>query len=1054
MDSRQTFWTICLPCFLVILAIGSTLAQCPATVLKCNCTFDGNLLNTIVCTGLNQESIPLFTPTNQSIPTLEIKDSVLYKLQGNAFQGLKIRNLLINNADIQVVEDGALKGLAGFLESFELRGNKFTILPDGFLRNFTQLNTLSLEGNELAYVKTSWFTNLKSLQYLSFSNNGISAIQMGSFDSSPNLEKLYLSGNKLHYLEEDIFLSLKSLKELGLADNYLTTLPQALLRRLTKLTWLDLTSNRLENIPEGFFESSQSLSQLFLGSNNLSEIKTSHLPSSNTLSTLTLSNNNISRLWDTSFQNVRNLKSLSLDHNYISSIPELGFEYLEHLEILNLQENVISELPVNNLVGLLALKRLNLAGNNIKVLTYGIFDPLGLLNYLDLSRNRLAEIQFGPFDALRKLVYLDLRRNALKAVEDHWFRQAESLKTLHMDHNMIRTIEPTSFQKMTKLNTLSLNYNYLQTLPGKLFYSNSNLTSLSISHNPLNEIPMGTFANLNKLITLRLNYTCLSTVPSGLFKNLTILEELNLDHTPLETIDSYSFSGLSNLKVLQLGHHNITSIAPRSFATFSNLREITLENMELVTDDLIDILYDLPKVRKVNLGYNLVEYVDKSTFESNTVIESLNLIGNPLKCDCRLGWLRVNPATLEDPERTMCTYPSGDSNDLVLCFPLPPQCAMASNPSLGQICSGARNGATVDSNRTSFREVSLNFDHCIVPPEPTSPRPTTISTTVITTISPIVIHVQLIENDTVIVVNWDKHDNPVVTGYRVRYRQFATNITRKSVPLGLNESSYTIADFSTGMNVIVCIELRTATGYVTHEQSCEEIGRHLGRTTGSPGDPVTAVVLKDDLPWIPIVGASAAALVVIFIIILGIVLSLRNVKTRFSENAKKKEDRDKMVKDKMGMWVNSFNYDGNVHESMGEQLTLEFDIFSGSKQDINSKEPGVVAPARKNGIKSVGYEEDVPNPSLNGDVNVDMSSDPGYVEPSESDAGYGEVTESEIAYDDVLQYDNSQPESQFHETQETSRSEIPHEDVQQNEYNLPANHFQENQDSLNETYMY
>ena len=1000
---------------LVVLTLGvlagSGQAQgdrpCPATDPQCECVYDSHdIITAIRCDGLGRrDSLPVFNASDDIIPTLIVSNSTIYKLQAGAFSGLKIRNLLLNSLRLSVIEQNAFQGLEEYLESLEMKDNIFVTLPEFFLFNFVSLNTLALDRNRLDRVMPNWFLRMSQLQYMSLAGNQIRGIHVDSFSSLLALKVLYLTANKLTRLDGRVFSKLDNLKELGLGSNNLTTLPTELLNSLTSLRWLELSRNELEDLPDGLFGQTQSLVEVSVSSNKIREIRSTIVPTARTLEILVFSNNNITILRDSALSNVANLRKLALDHNSIEVLPDLFFEALHELEVLHLQNNIIKELPQNILTGLLKLEELDLQNNNIKTLTYGVFDPLGSLTYLDISWNSINEVHFGPFDALRKMTFLDLSNNQLPKIEANWFRKAESLKELYLFHNVIRSVEEKSFSKMPVLEKLLLNYNYIQEVDLKMFAANKELRVLSLSHNPLKVVPTGSFGSLHKLESLHLNYTCLSDLPNGFFANLSTVRELYLDHLPLEAIRSASFMPLSSVRTLILGYYNISTIEPRPFFSVNNLTNFAADHMGLTVDSLANILVDLPEATRISVKYNSLNLPQRDTFFANTQLKELSLVGNPLVCGCALAWLRTY-APLVDIESTGC---GSSSNDLAACYQLPDNCpSVLPLPTTKQSCESV--GSTLQSQGDL---PLLDYSHCIVPPEPTTPRPTT--PTPPTIIAPITLSVYA--NKTQVMVVWQQSQNPNILGYRVRYRQFATNISKNSPDLGVNTTVYHIQDLVSGQNYFVCVDIKFPNGYLRNELGCKEIGINLITTTTVPrndsGNSTGTVPSSEQVnpkSLLVIVGASAAAFVVIFLIIVIIVCFLRKTKTRFAENAKKKEERDKMVKDKMGNWVNSFNYDGNVNESMAEQLMLDFDLFSGSNPTVSKARQAQL-------LASMGRKDPESGPPpevITGDVGhhitppmyddqkvpttevVNEEEFPGDV--SGSDPGYGE---SEAGYDNT-----------------------------------------------------
>ena len=943
----------------LLLVAGSSLlvsAQCPVPDEEtCECIYEDTLLTEVRCSGIVDPYMPQLVPSLDIISNFVVENSTIGSVQPGTFMGQSVRNLVLRNIGLTLLDADALRGMEDYLETLDLSGNALTFLPDQLLDGFVHLSILSIDGNKLEYLNVAFFASLPSLHYLSISNNRIGLIAPGTFSALPSLSRLYLNNNRLKVIKDKTVSHIPKLAELNLRENNISTLSADVFAQLPNLKWLDLSENNITGIGYELFRDTPQLEVLYLTRNQINVIPSGAFSATGKIRILSLSRNNISDLHESAFQSMRGVENLHLDNNHISTLPVLIFENLEKLQILNLHNNEILALPYNNFVGLSSLVELDLHGNLIETLTYGIFDPLGLLKRVDLSSNLINMVHEGPFDALRHLVSLNMRDNELTRVESHWFKKAADMNELDLGRNKIRVIETNAFWYMPNLEILTLDYNYLTELEPGLLANNLALKTVSFAHNPLYGVPKSLFGMQRNLTTLQLNLTCITDLPNGMYANQTNLKELYFDHTPLTSIHQYSFFGLGKLEVLRLGYNNISQIESRAFSFPTMLRVLSYVHNSLTNMEFDDLLPDLYNIQELDLSFNNMTKFPSTTELMTPSLTRLNVMGNPFSCDCDLIWMR-NSRVLQNVKYIACVSPSNGTGYLAACFPASAQCSAPSVlPQIDALCRSQPMTRAMPVNMTAAK-IEQTYPHCIVPPEPTTTIPTTTTTTPTTTILPV--SIQVVANESGVAVEWDLNGHPRVLGYVIVYRQFATNFTKETTLLSANDSTYYISDMISGMNYVVCVEVVLPGTRLRGSHSCEEVGINLGSKPWGTTEAGQAEK-KDKFPTGPIIGAGVGVLVIVAIIIFIIVWSLRRANNRFKDIAKKKDAKDQMVRDKLGMWVSSFTYSGNANELMGEQTTMEYDLFSESKEDLRkTKSKGFVPVTQTNGVVPEGIPEE------------------------------------------------------------------------------------------------
>ena len=130
------------------------------------------------------------------------------------------------------------------------------------------------------------------------------------------------------------------------------------------------------------------------------------------------------------------------------------------------------------------------------------------------------------------------------------------------------------------------------------------------------------------------------TVPENFFQNYTRLLSLNLDGNPITNLNSRNLAGLTHLRVLYLSRTSINPIPPL-YLWLPNLIGLYMSYMDLKVLPGI-LIENLPQLRTLNIRRNQLSTVPSKEHFVN--LQNMNVVlleGNPLRCDTRLGWVKV-----------------------------------------------------------------------------------------------------------------------------------------------------------------------------------------------------------------------------------------------------------------------------------------------------------------------------------------------------------------------------------------------------------------------------
>jgi len=639
---------------LVMMMMVTTNAQeliCPQSSSYCSTAgYDFQYVYRMTCSDFGvQTSLPdaCQFPLIVRELTLRPETTDIRTIQARAFDGLRVRKLVLSWLGIEAVNESAFVWLADELQELSLGGNLLTTLPDGVFSPLSGLLNLQLQNNRLTTVGSHLLDGLASLLVLDLSGNRISDVHLEAWASVPLLRTLKLQNNVIDgTLNSTRLNGLTELRELQLDGNSISEVTPDAFRLLPHLQSLNIARNRIPALPGSVFSANTILEEV------------------------DASENEIGGLEADVFNETKWLMTLSLNGNRISTLPIYVFRHMYNLRTLSLQRNSISGVLSNSLSGLSSLRFLDLSQNQIRALPLGIFDPLGVVETMSLAENQIAVVELRPFHSMRNLKTLDLSNNQLASVDADWFKTTSKLTVLHLDRNRLSTIHPTALSSATALREIHLSRNLLSSVDGGLFDNCSSLNHLDLSFNPLRRIEHAetTFAGLTSLRRMDLSAACLTEFSFGgdsVASFMPDLEELDLSTNALNNLSASTFAGFPGLLRLRLRHNDIDHLDNLTFSKLSRLELLDLSSNALVSDaQLTAVLSVLSPSTVVNLSWNRLTSVD----ELPPLSAGVFLLGNPLRCDCNsTSWLAADFTRLLYAERTACLDTQTGQPEVVVC---------------------------------------------------------------------------------------------------------------------------------------------------------------------------------------------------------------------------------------------------------------------------------------------------------------------------------------------------------------------------------------------------
>ena len=940
------------------------LTQCPSVNSQCSCLEQDSVIRVYQCDNLGDiAGLPDLGETDDIIQVIQISSSTVRNIYNNSFPGLKTRTLDMRKIGIQRLELKAFAGLENYIENLYLAGNEIQVVPVGIFKDLIHLRTLTLDRNSMTVIDSDQFKGLQSLTHLGLESNNIARLSDNAFYGMPNVKYLYLQHNLIQQLPQGIFDELVNIHELNLIDNKISSLSPDVFSKMPFMEELRISINRLQNLPEVVFDNNKNLKIIDLDDNRISSNLTNrHFVGPRNVELLDFSFNNLTYFHPSTFHNLKKLKKLYLDNNKLNKLASSTFEGLDSIEELYLHQNLIKELPTNSFIGMPNLKLLDLSRNQIRKLGFGIFDPFGHLLTLDISHNEIGNIDHGPFITLRSLEVLDVSWNSVSIVNRDWFAQDDwetaekPLKELYLNNNAIRHIDKEAFWPLKNLEKLDISANRIFTLNETVFKELSTLREISVHSNPLHNISKGLFSSLNQIKVLDVSQTCLTEIVPFTFDGMTALERLDLSGGFIRTIYPESFNGSGDISILNISYNNITTLEHPVFTQLSDSLEVLLlDHNALTIEGLGDSLDLVNTIKILDLSYNDLQNIQgEVNLRQKGVL--LRIMANPILCDCSASWF-ANFETLADFEEVLCESPSPFNGQAAVCFNFPPECSQmpvaqmyvnycANRPDIinqqNDNTSRSNNTGIEENNASSVKGIDDYIAYCFEPEIPsTTPKPDDGEDEDLEPLpDPLSIDIEM-EGLTNVFVTWQYQNNSRILGYKLTSREFAKyNAQVEKLILNLKKTNYTFNNLNLGSNYIICVGIiLDDDSILTDSKSCKEVSIFIG-TTRPPIEVMTpANNLDEGFPIVPVIGTCVAVVITLVIILVIVIVCLKR-------KPKKEEDKymDERLRDKMGMWVNSFNYSGGVNEQIAEQTTVEVDIFA----------PVDVTKKKKEGRKSNG----------------------------------------------------------------------------------------------------
>ena len=310
------------------------------------------------------------------------------------------------------------------------------------------------------------------------------------------------------------------------------------------------------------------------------------------------------------------------------------------------------------------------------------------LKKLNLAQNQIYNIDISLIYKLSKsLQILDLSYNLIKTVTSVEKKENSSLRSLYVQNNELKWADLMILVKnLLNLTDINADFNKLNDIP---FDTNNNdgvleallsieqtttldnLKDVSLQGNNLNEFGLLKFMNskikLRNLTHLNLARNKLFNIPERFFTSLNLynLKMLTLDRNSNLNLFKTTFTGLEDsletLNMNQIGfslnsieilndlknlkYLRVNGNTPRNDMTGNAMHKlnVNLIGIEMQNSNLVAIpkfICESNSLQEIDLSYNKLKIIPENCLQNKKSLLKLNLNSNPLKCDCKLNYLK------------------------------------------------------------------------------------------------------------------------------------------------------------------------------------------------------------------------------------------------------------------------------------------------------------------------------------------------------------------------------------------------------------------------------
>ncbi|XP_033329204.2 uncharacterized protein LOC117221946 [Megalopta genalis] len=545
----------------------------------------------------------------------------------NGNGGSSLVSIQLDNNGLGVLHNDSLRGQAS-VRIMWLGHNRLTRLQAPLFRDLLLVERLYLTNNSISRIEDTAFQPMQALKYLELSMNRLGHITARTFSELHELEELYLQDNGLRRLDPYALTALKRLRVLDLANNRLNVLHDKIFQEGLPIRTLNLKNCTVGVIENGAFRGLNNLYELNLEQNRLTATALDRLDIPG-LRVLRISFNNFSQINGNSLDGLPSLQHLAMDSVQLYRVPPDMFSKNKNLAKLLLGNNLLRLLPGALFLGLDSLKEVKLDGNRFQEIPYDAFANATTVEFLSLAGNAILNVDVSRLNGLASLRELDLRGNYVVALSGFAGVNLSRLISVDLSHNQLTALPANFFARSTLLRKLELAANKFHQIPAVALSAQNipGLAWLNVTANPLIRIhEISSEARYPALQEIHISGTNLTIVTSQDFEAFPALMHLFMGNNAISRVSPGAFRSLVELLTLDLGANELELLPQERLKGLEHLRLLNLTRNKL--KELEDFPPDLKAMQVLDLSYNRISGVGKSTFQHLENLAELHLYGN------------------------------------------------------------------------------------------------------------------------------------------------------------------------------------------------------------------------------------------------------------------------------------------------------------------------------------------------------------------------------------------------------------------------------------------
>ncbi|KAM0730480.1 Protein artichoke [Formica fusca] len=541
--------------------------------------------------------------------------------------GSSLVSIQLDNNGLGVLHNDSLRGQAS-VRIMWLGHNRLTRLQAPLFRDLLLVERLYLTNNSISRIEDTAFKPMQALKFLELSMNRLSHVTVKTFSELHELEELYLQDNGLRRLDPYALTALKRLRVLDLANNRLNVLHDKIFQEGLPIRTLNLKNCTVSVIENGAFRGLNNLYELNLEHNHFTAMALGRLDIPG-LRVLRISYNNFSQINANSLDGLPSLQHLAMESSQIYRISAEIFSKNKNLGKLLLSNNLLRVLPATLFLGLEALKEVKLDGNRFQEAPYDVFANATTVEFLSLANNVLSHVDMSRLNGLISLRELDLRGNYITSLNGFAAVNFSRLISVDLSHNHLKALPANFFARSNMLRKIELAANKFRQIPAVALTAQNipSLAWLNITANPLVRIhEISSEAKYPALQEIHISGTNLTIVTSQDFEAFPALMHLFMGNNMISRVSPSAFRNLPNLLTLDLSINELELLPQERLKGLEHLRLLNLTHNHL--KELEDFPPDLKALQVLDLSYNQISGVGRSTFQHLESLAELHLYGN------------------------------------------------------------------------------------------------------------------------------------------------------------------------------------------------------------------------------------------------------------------------------------------------------------------------------------------------------------------------------------------------------------------------------------------